>query len=821
MGCGGSKPEPIASNPGEPRPVVPPTTVDPIVEERRPSIVETQKPKEKETESLQLSDIAANPEPQPEDPASLAAQASICASSGSFAEARGLFKQSISKFEAEAYPDLPSLERALNGYIDVCRKLDDRVEGELPALKKLLHLKELQNDQSAALVVTIEVAEALRAVGQRGESEAVTVNLLSKAHSESPELKIRALRNLAHLQQEYLQAVAHTAFSSDAYGALIDTNIQLLQLLDAAHGSTSSESISVATELVDQLHDAGRLEESCVYSGRVADFVLNGRSPLTEDNSVHVLTHVQTLKRLGRNETAAHYYDVVSISSIPLRRKGSGEFAFDASKHYKNSKKMDRARAALSLAVRAFEDEMGSRDLRTLDAKYLLADAMMQLGDYDPAVPLANDVFNAYVELFSVDSTEVRDAAFLLGFLLLKKKRLLEAVDLRQTSLDAVLEYWRKMAFLDDSKDDLVRECRKSDAVAPKCLNHHDCSLISIDGNKKYTCEKCNFYRAGEIEGLLYHCDNCNFNVCLNCAKNGSANVVEDKKEGDPPNDSIESASSDVASMNVAESPVADRKKSLPRNKSDITGTKAYQEIYASAHSGSPTVIEASGAGRPHSKSRAGERGCKQCSACAGFTAKKQGSKFCSSCGHPKGSHFPIDDSAGRDSTGAGMSSAVSESPSAEGERGPNHSFDVNDGHRLSLDEPSSAAPVPPSSAESQHVEGPAAVEEEKAAALKHEEKPPSGEIAGAPPSVRRKDSDDEVSSDEDSEDSGFVATDGHAMKALIQQEALRDQSAYPPARLLKGYFRKQGHLIQNWKRRFFVLEQGVLSYYEKEIAGI
>eukprot|EP00603_Paraphysomonas_imperforata_P010340 CAMPEP_0114479910 /NCGR_PEP_ID=MMETSP0104-20121206/16837_1 /TAXON_ID=37642 ORGANISM="Paraphysomonas imperforata, Strain PA2" /NCGR_SAMPLE_ID=MMETSP0104 /ASSEMBLY_ACC=CAM_ASM_000202 /LENGTH=116 /DNA_ID=CAMNT_0001655333 /DNA_START=113 /DNA_END=460 /DNA_ORIENTATION=+ len=34
---------------------------------------------------------------------------------------------------------------------------------------------------------------------------------------------------------------------------------------------------------------------------------------------------------------------------------------------------------------------------------------------------------------------------------------------------------------------------------------------------------------------------------------------------------------------------------------------------------------------------------------------------------------------------------------------------------------------------------------------------------------------------------------------------------------LLKGHFVKRGHFIKNWKSRFFVLELGRLSYFEKE----
>ena len=35
-------------------------------------------------------------------------------------------------------------------------------------------------------------------------------------------------------------------------------------------------------------------------------------------------------------------------------------------------------------------------------------------------------------------------------------------------------------------------------------------------------------------------------------------------------------------------------------------------------------------------------------------------------------------------------------------------------------------------------------------------------------------------------------------------------------AKTKTGYFRKEGHVFRNWKMRFFVLEGGILSYYEK-----
>ena len=37
--------------------------------------------------------------------------------------------------------------------------------------------------------------------------------------------------------------------------------------------------------------------------------------------------------------------------------------------------------------------------------------------------------------------------------------------------------------------------------------------------------------------------------------------------------------------------------------------------------------------------------------------------------------------------------------------------------------------------------------------------------------------------------------------------------SSLPPP-LMKGWLRKQGHIVRNWKERYFVLDGGVLSYY-------
>lgn len=32
---------------------------------------------------------------------------------------------------------------------------------------------------------------------------------------------------------------------------------------------------------------------------------------------------------------------------------------------------------------------------------------------------------------------------------------------------------------------------------------------------------------------------------------------------------------------------------------------------------------------------------------------------------------------------------------------------------------------------------------------------------------------------------------------------------------MCQGYIKKQGHVVRNWKRRYFVLRDGVLAYYE------
>lgn len=46
------------------------------------------------------------------------------------------------------------------------------------------------------------------------------------------------------------------------------------------------------------------------------------------------------------------------------------------------------------------------------------------------------------------------------------------------------------------------------------------------------------------------------------------------------------------------------------------------------------------------------------------------------------------------------------------------------------------------------------------------------------------------------------------------------DKTASPTSQIptvVMGYLMKQGHFVKNWKKRFFVVERGVLRYYEKE----
>lgn len=61
--------------------------------------------------------------------------------------------------------------------------------------------------------------------------------------------------------------------------------------------------------------------------------------------------------------------------------------------------------------------------------------------------------------------------------------------------------------------------------------------------------------------------------------------------------------------------------------------------------------------------------------------------------------------------------------------------------------------------------------------------------------------------------------------KTVIEAKALAIRIATTDAQgnrllLRRGYLKKEGHLVRNWKKRFVVLDMGVLIYYEKEAAG-
>lgn len=47
--------------------------------------------------------------------------------------------------------------------------------------------------------------------------------------------------------------------------------------------------------------------------------------------------------------------------------------------------------------------------------------------------------------------------------------------------------------------------------------------------------------------------------------------------------------------------------------------------------------------------------------------------------------------------------------------------------------------------------------------------------------------------------------------------EKLEETVKHAPPEIKKGKLKKEGHMIKNWKERFFVLDLGVLSYYSKE----
>jgi hypothetical protein len=54
-----------------------------------------------------------------------------------------------------------------------------------------------------------------------------------------------------------------------------------------------------------------------------------------------------------------------------------------------------------------------------------------------------------------------------------------------------------------------------------------------------------------------------------------------------------------------------------------------------------------------------------------------------------------------------------------------------------------------------------------------------------------------------------------------IQEEELvltPTEVIVPPIK--KGFLVKQGHVVKNWKNRFFVLQEGLLCYYESELVN-
>lgn len=66
----------------------------------------------------------------------------------------------------------------------------------------------------------------------------------------------------------------------------------------------------------------------------------------------------------------------------------------------------------------------------------------------------------------------------------------------------------------------------------------------------------------------------------------------------------------------------------------------------------------------------------------------------------------------------------------------------------------------------------------------------------------------------DDEEEEGIILT-----SSLKPEKSEECNPTY--VEISKGYFLKQGHFFKNWKRRFFVLDNGVLYYYEKDIPGI
>ena len=63
----------------------------------------------------------------------------------------------------------------------------------------------------------------------------------------------------------------------------------------------------------------------------------------------------------------------------------------------------------------------------------------------------------------------------------------------------------------------------------------------------------------------------------------------------------------------------------------------------------------------------------------------------------------------------------------------------------------------------------------------------------------------------------GSVAQRG----SVTTRRAARFSLSTVPGEVRKtGWLMKQGHLIKNWKRRWFVLEDGYLAYYTDETCG-
>lgn len=72
------------------------------------------------------------------------------------------------------------------------------------------------------------------------------------------------------------------------------------------------------------------------------------------------------------------------------------------------------------------------------------------------------------------------------------------------------------------------------------------------------------------------------------------------------------------------------------------------------------------------------------------------------------------------------------------------------------------------------------------------------------------------TASTEEEDEDGIVLD---LVKPEMEERCLPKQ-AVPAVDVYKGYFLKQGHFFKNWKKRFFVLDNGILYYYEKECAG-